>query len=39
MKRNSPLGLTAEIMLKPKRAPVTLTTGVWPFGAQVSELG
>lgn len=28
-------GLTAEIMLKEKRRPVALTTGISPFGAQV----
>ena len=28
MKRKSPRGLTAEIMLNEKRRPVTLTTGV-----------
>jgi hypothetical protein len=35
MKRSSPRGLTALIMLKPKRAPVVLTTGVTPRGLQV----
>ena len=35
MKRNSPLGLTAESMLSEKRRPVAVTTGVCAADAQV----
>lgn len=35
LKRSLPLGLTAEIRLTRKRAPLVGTTGVWPTGAQV----
>ena len=38
MNRSSPRGLTADIILRLKRCPVTRTTGVWPFGAQVVPL-
>ena len=33
--RSAPLAVTAEIMLTLNRAPVVLTTGVFPTGAQV----
>src|SRR5690606_19296801 len=35
MKRNSPRGLIAESMFSENRRPVTATTGVCPWGAQV----
>ena len=35
MKRNCPWALTADIMFSPKRAPVAVTTGVWPTSPQV----
>lgn len=38
MKRSYPFGLMAEIGLSLKRAPVALTIGVCPTGAQVVPL-
>ena len=38
MKRIVPRGLIAEIIFRLKRAPVTRTMGVSPFGAQVVPL-
>jgi hypothetical protein len=35
IKRNSPWALTAEIIFNPNRAPVLLTTGVFPLNAHV----
>lgn len=31
--RSAPWALTAEIMFTENRAPVVVTTGVWPIGA------